>query len=101
MPSISIDNCDEFSISVPPGSTFEGHKNTPCSSRLVNRQRPVPSQNTILMRLAFRPRLLLPAEQYVLCYPIAAGHLCKPRVRQHRLLEYFPFIHFAELRTPT
>jgi hypothetical protein len=34
MPSISIDNCAEVSISVPPGSTFNGHKKTPCSSRL-------------------------------------------------------------------
>jgi hypothetical protein len=46
-------------------------------------------------------RLLLPAEQYALCYPIAAGHLCKARVRQYRLLEYLPFIRFAELPTPT
>jgi hypothetical protein len=55
-PSISIDNCAEVSISVPPGSTFDGHRNTPCSSRLVKRQRPLPSQYTILMRWAFRPR---------------------------------------------
>ena len=41
--SSSID-CADVSISVPPGSTFEGHKKPPCSSRLVNRQRPVPSQ---------------------------------------------------------
>jgi hypothetical protein len=27
-PSISIDNCVEVSISVPPGSTFDGHRNT-------------------------------------------------------------------------
>jgi hypothetical protein len=53
-PSISIDNCAEVSISVPPGSTFDGHRNTPCSSRLVKRQRPLPSQYTILMRLAQR-----------------------------------------------
>ncbi len=42
-PSISIDNCAELSISVPPGSTFDGHRKTPCSIRLVNRQSPVPS----------------------------------------------------------
>ena len=46
-------------------------------------------------------RLLLPAEQYALCYPIAAGHLCKARIRQYRLLEYLPFVRFAELPTPT
>jgi hypothetical protein len=33
-PSIGIDNCAEFSINVPPGSTFDGHRKTPCSSRL-------------------------------------------------------------------
>lgn len=48
-PSISSDNCAEVSISVPPGSMFDGQRNTPCSSRLVKRQRPVPSQYTILM----------------------------------------------------
>jgi len=45
--------------------------------------------------------LLLPAEQYALCYPIAARHLCKARIRQCRLLEYLSFIRFAELPTPT
>ena len=52
-PSISNDNCAEVSDSVSPGSTLGGHRKTPCSSRLVNRQSPVPSQNTILMRLAW------------------------------------------------
>jgi hypothetical protein len=36
-----------------------------------------------------------------LCYPIAAGHLSKERIRQYRLLEYLSFIRFAELPTPT
>jgi len=35
---------------------FDGQRKTPCSSRLVKRQRPVPSQNTILIRLVLRPR---------------------------------------------
>src|SRR6516225_8836990 len=56
IPSISIDSCSELSASVSPGSTSGGHRNTPCSSRLVNRHRPVPSQYTILIRLALRPR---------------------------------------------
>src|SRR5229473_8108779 len=57
MPSISDDNCAEVNDSVSPGSTLGGHRKTPCSSRLVNRQSPVPSQKMILMRLALvRPR---------------------------------------------
>jgi hypothetical protein len=56
MPSISIESWDELSITVPPISQVAGHWKRPCSSRLVNRQSPVPSQKTILMRLAFRPR---------------------------------------------
>src|SRR5262249_37551674 len=55
-PSMSIDSCSELSASVSPGSTSGGHRNTPCWSRLVNRHRPVPSQYTILIRLALRPR---------------------------------------------
>ncbi len=56
-PSISSDSCAEVSDSVSPGSTLGGHRKTPCSSRLVNRHSPVPSQKTILMRLALvRPR---------------------------------------------
>ena len=51
-PSISIDSCAEVNDSVSPGSTLGGHRKTPCSSRLVNRQSPVPSQKMILIRLA-------------------------------------------------
>src|SRR5258708_34983266 len=55
-PSISIDSCSELSATVSPGSTSGGHRKTPCSSRLVKRHRPVPSQYTIMIRLALRPR---------------------------------------------
>src|SRR5258708_5723312 len=55
-PSISIDSCSELSATVSPGSTSGGHRKTPCSSRLAKRHRPVPSQYTILIRLALRPR---------------------------------------------
>jgi len=40
-------------------------------------------------------------EQDTPCYPMAAGHLCKARIRQYRLLEYLSFIRFAELPAPT
>src|SRR5258708_23671195 len=52
-PSISIDSCSELSATVSPGSTSGGHRKTPCSSRLVKRHRPVPSQYTILIRWAW------------------------------------------------
>ena len=55
-PSISIASCSELGASVSPGSTCGGRRNTPRSSRLVNRRRLAPSQNTILIRLAVRPR---------------------------------------------
>ena len=32
-------------------------------------------------------QFLLPTEQDTLGYPIAAGHLCKARIRQYRLLK--------------
>ena len=45
-PSISIDNCAELSISVPPGSAFDGQRKTPCSSRLVKREaNPIPEHD--------------------------------------------------------
>src|ERR1700751_5960492 len=55
-PAISIDNSAEVNESVPVDAAFAGQRKTPCSSRLVNRHSPVPSQKTILMRLALRPR---------------------------------------------
>ena len=58
MPSINIDSCCEVSVTVPPASAATGHGKCRCSSRLVNRQRPDPSQNTILIRSA-RKRILL------------------------------------------
>lgn len=36
-----------FNDSVSPGATLGGHRKTPCSSRLVNRQNPLPSINDL------------------------------------------------------
>ncbi len=44
MPSIRSTTALTSASASPPGLTFEGHKNTPCSNRFVNSQRPVPSQ---------------------------------------------------------
>lgn len=41
IPSISIDSCADVSIIVAPGSAFDGHRKTLCSSRLVKRNKPV------------------------------------------------------------
>ena len=44
VPSSSIASCAGESVTVPPGSLIRGQMKPPWSSRLVNRQRPLPSQ---------------------------------------------------------
>ena len=41
IPSISVDSSADVCIIVAPGSAFDGHRKTLCSSRLVKRNKPV------------------------------------------------------------
>jgi hypothetical protein len=101
MPSISIESWDELSITVPPISQVTGQWKRPCSSRLVNRQKPVPSQKTILMRLAFRPRNKKRCPSGPRFEPWCAHHpvFAKPQIgcpTANRLfLRGFPATHFS------